>query len=1260
MADIIVSSGQTSSGLTLSENTMQVLSGGTATKTKVDSRAYLIVSDGGVAFDTRIYEKGICSAMGAVVGVWIGTSGRLDLDAPVSSGGNAMADNIIIESRGTMKIYSGGTATNITAHSGGSVYVREASVTGLTMDRGAIYELWVGSDSVIQGIYGDSAFELADSISDFTVESKCNLFICDGVKASSVTIAGDGQLFLNSGGTATSTMVQSRAYLSISSGGMANSVFLGRGGQCKVVGTLNYAEVSDYGWILANAGGVVRSATVDNHGDIIVRSGGTADKTTVNSGGELNVSLGGMASNTTVNEGSIMTLSGGTANRVQVNSSGTLVLSDGGSAISANVGSLGSMFVSYGGVANNTTVDKGGLLFIKGGGFLNQTVVSSGGFALVDGTTYVKEFVVNGGNLQIRSGGVMVQGMELTVMNLGKLTISEGGIVDGVLVQNNGQIQVESGGSLGTAGISSGKVIAKSGAMLNGVFLNSGALLSAASGAVLRAVCVSSGGVLTGVLRNTNGLVFSGGTLDLNIAKGASEDDFFVDKASFDEFKSDTYSCTITVAGKQQNGTYKLIEGATGFNTTVSVQNSVGYKYGTLTVNGGAKELSDGITYDLKLSGGDLVVTVTGGAVPDPIYSGGTLIDERKDITSGMSAIDVQVSSGGILNILSSGFASNTTVYNGGEINVHSDGNLNGATVRYGGSATLYEDAAAHDMVVAGGTLVVESGAFIFQTSKGKTVTSNIIVSDGGKLNINGGWVEGALISGGDVVITSDGSMYDASVANGTVQVKDGAYAGMTILYDGVVTLASGGTGSCTVSSGGTMCLEDGSDLNGLKVYEGGVVTGVMHGIYSAVSFYGGTLDFDISNAAPSNEYLYDLDANLDFAHGMSCTLTVDAGQEYGTYNLMESAYGFDTIITPETPLTVKDTDGLTLATIFSVGSTTETFDMRFTLDLSDDYHLTVTVEEGMPLPPEPPESTTAKSDIDGNGISDVMFVWTGNNYAHGYWMNGTNEWRSENSNHPAEWDNLGCYDMTGDGKADSVLFGNVTSEAGIKGAYIGYYADANDLPDGSTWVNIGYLNNVDNIDWKNKIGNLTGNASGVNSIVWYAPELYALGVWTDGTENWVQLSGDFGGDAWTLVGCGDFTGDGKDQVVMALNGGELYYAVGIDGTSSELSKSDNGWAVRAIGDFSGDGKDDIVAFHKETGLVAMWGDGDAANWSKLGQLDAEDWFVIGAGDYNGDGNDDLLVRQKSTGMLGYYGSGDMAQWVELGRGVDMAWTVIA
>ncbi|MBR6240151.1 MAG: hypothetical protein IKQ82_01705, partial [Lentisphaeria bacterium] len=126
-------------------------------------------------------------------------------------------------------------------------------------------------------------------------------------------------------------------------------------------------------------------------------------------------------------------------------------------------------------------------------------------------------------------------------------------------------------------------------------------------------------------------------------------------------------------------------------------------------------------------------------------------------------------------------------------------------------------------------------------------------------------------------------------------------------------------------------------------------------------------------------------------------------------------------------------------------------------------------------------------------------------------------------------------------------------------------------------------------------------------------------------------------------------------------NGGQLFYAVGIDGASQSLGSANwSGWEVRAIGDFKGDGKDDLVLFHKDSGSMVMCADGNLDDFKSIGQLDANDWFVVGCGDYNGDAKDDLLVRQISTGMLGYYSGGSMANWVELGRGVDMNWTVIA
>ena len=194
---------------------------------------------------------------------------------------------------------------------------------------------------------------------------------------------------------------------------------------------------------------------------------------------------------------------------------------------------------------------------------------------------------------------------------------------------------------------------------------------------------------------------------------------------------------------------------------------------------------------------------------------------------------------------------------------------------------------------------------------------------------------------------------------------------------------------------------------------------------------------------------------------------------------------------------------------------------------------------------------------------------------------------------------------------------------------------------------------------WDNAVGNLTG-AAGMNSIVWYAPELYSLGIWKDGKEDWVSLSESFGGSDWTLVGCGDFDGDGKDSVLMAFQGGQ-FFSVGIDGVAVSLGETNwGGWSVSAIGDFSGDRKDDVVAFDKASGCMVLFADGNFDSYVTLGQLDPTDWFVVGAGDYNNDQKDDLLVRQYSTGMLGYYSAGNMKNWNVLGYGVDMNWTVIA
>ncbi|MBR6239840.1 MAG: AIDA repeat-containing protein, partial [Lentisphaeria bacterium] len=1029
------------------------------------------------------------------------------------------------------------------------------------------------------------------------------------------TLSSGGFIHIHSGALVNSTTVISGCSLNLLYGGKAsNTVALGSA----VIKT-------SWGFCFLN------STTLSSGGYLHLSSGGTAYNTTVHVGARFKVSSGGTAVyTTTYGEGVFDPLSGAVVLNTTV-SGGSFSIGSECSATSTTVES-GALLHIYSGSANVNIIKSGGSA-VNRFGTMNSTTVKAGGVLDLWGGS-ATDIIEDGGYVKFSSGVYMTYASNtfsgVKLGNAQSATVHSVTTANGTTVGSGGLLEVD-GGRLNNTTVSSGGSVVFMGGVADGTVLNAGALFDLHMlyrPAVMSNTTIHSGVSLAvidsqvqfdGVTVNSGGSlsIISGGTVTRIVENGGHVYLYDV----WATFVSNTFSGVKLGSGKSAT-----VHSATTANGTVisnggQMEVYSGTLNNTVISSGGRLYFIDGRAYDTVLSKGAVVKIYYGQLIRTTINSGASV-----EIDEGIVMDSTTVNSMGSMAVSSGGVASRT-ILSGGKLEVYAGGSAVGGIVGSNGGMHVYGGGVASNMSVASRGL--------FYVSAGGSA-DGIAVSSGGTLSIrSGGTADNTTLSGGLLALS-------------------GGRAGFAIVEAGMVNVSSGGRAEgLSVSSGGTVQVYRGGIVNGLDSYSGslyvsagGRATGRMYFLGdSVVSFDDGSmLNFDISIFSPGGTTACVND--LSFVTGTpDYTLTVGAGQEEGEYKLANNAAGFNRTVT------VKDAEGTSLGTL-KVGQTAKLGGVDYTLNLTNDA-LSVTVGAAV-------VTGMAKGDIDGNGISDVMFIWTGNNYAHGYWMNGTSEWQSANSNHPAEWDNLGCYDMTGDGKADSVLFGNVTSEAGIHGAYIGYYADAIDNPDGSTWVNIGYLNNVDNIDWKNKVGNLTGNASGVNSIVWYAPELYALGVWTDGTENWITLSNDFGGDAWTLIGCGDFNGDGKAQVVMALNGGEVYYTVGIDGTSSELTKSDSGWEVRAIGDFAGDEKDDIVAFHKETGLVAMWGDGESTKWAQLGQLDASDWFIAGCGDYNGDQKDDLLVRQYSTGMLGYYSSGDTAQWNVLGYGVDMSWTVIA
>jgi hypothetical protein len=128
----------------------------------------------------------------------------------------------------------------------------------------------------------------------------------------------------------------------------------------------------------------------------------------------------------------------------------------------------------------------------------------------------------------------------------------------------------------------------------------------------------------------------------------------------------------------------------------------------------------------------------------------------------------------------------------------------------------------------------------------------------------------------------------------------------------------------------------------------------------------------------------------------------------------------------------------------------------------------------------------------------------------------------------------------------------------------------------------------------------------------------------------------------WSIVGTGDFNGDGMadilwrntttgDLAIWEMNGTTI-----LNPSAAGVGNVATNWSVVGVGDFNGDGKADILWKNNNNGNLAIYlMNGttvtSANTFSNLGAFS-----VVGIGDFNGDGMSDILLRD---------GSGDIAIW---------------
>ena len=389
----------------------------------------------------------------------------------------------------------------------GRIYVASGgSASGIVATSNASINFIVASNTYVQGIQEDSAFEMKDAYLSDYVLSNAAVTVSSGGVADNTIVNGGGNLYVSNGGTVNSTTVNNGTLVGYKDG-TANDVIVNNRGTfyissgCTAIGIVenggnvsiaNGAEVTFASNVISGqtlngsvtlhsktngvsntltawgcsmylySGAWVDSTTVNSYSYIDIYNGAKASNTVlVNNGARIYAYSGGVAESTVINGGSLFVNNGATAIETTING-GEMSVSSGGIATDITMNN-GRIYVASGGSASNTTVNCGSLFVSSGGAAIN--VIENGGYVefanvadvefvsntisgrtLTGGATVHSKTTARGntvnGSLFVYSGGFA----ESNIVSYGNIHVSNGGLADNTTVNYYGNLYVSSGG----------------------------------------------------------------------------------------------------------------------------------------------------------------------------------------------------------------------------------------------------------------------------------------------------------------------------------------------------------------------------------------------------------------------------------------------------------------------------------------------------------------------------------------------------------------------------------------------------------------------------------------------------------------------------------------------------------------------------------------------------------------------------------------------------------------------------------------------
>ena len=295
---------------------------------------------------------------------------------------------------------------------------------------------------------------------------------------------------------------------------------------------------------------------------------------------------------------------------------------------------------------------------------------------------------------------------------------------------------------------------------------------------------------------------------------------------------------------------------------------------------------------------------------------------------------------------------------------------------------------------------------------------------------------------------------------------------------------------------------------------------------------------------------------------------------------------------------------------------------------------------------------STAPNDFTGNGISDLLWRQSSTGMLAMWLMNGSSITSSQAPTYEgttvtpgSTWSVAGIGDFNGDGN-DDILWRNSNGSLAmwlmdgstIQSSAAPTYQGSAVSPD-SSWsvAGIGDFtgNGDDDILWRQSSGALAlwlMNGSTITS----SQTVTYQGSPVNPDSSWsvagIYDSGSFGIVLWRQNNTGDLVG-------WAMEGGTIL-GTGNATYQGQPVSPDPSWSLVGLGDFSGDGQTDYL-WRNSNGSLAMWlMDGSTIESSATptyqGSAVSPDssWNIVEIGDFNGSGDSDILWQQSTTGAL--------------------------